>query len=898
MKSLKSGTMATMIIVLFLLSSSYIPAGKEESSLLRVNYQELVSRGDLHYNTTYDRPEHGMPVGNGRMGTLVWTTPTSLKMQLNREDAFANDRTTHSFYERETDYAHGVGFFDIEFVDYGEDVFVENGTRQHLSIYDGLVTIEGQGVKSQVIAWQEEDAIALKINEMRESPPAINASLRMLRPSEVYHRSHEAISSLIVQGDYIVLKQVFSEGDYYCSSAAAVAVIGRKSIPRMNNPTGGNVQRVSYDWWRTPGLGQETENRITLAIEPGRGTFEIMAASAASFDTAVDVVAEAVRKLEQATALGFDRMLEENRSWWSDFWSKSFVHLHSEDGIADEIEKYYNYYLYIMASSSRGDYPADFSGMLFSSRGDMSAWGHQQWYNNLSLYYRGMFAANRPELMDPFFDMYSRMIPQCEIAARQMWGTKGIWIPETTWTDGPETLPDDIWPELQDLYLLKKPWEERSEKFMKYAAKQHPHTSTWNWKGDGAWVEGEWVFSDKGSGPLGHVVHIFESGPKLAYLYWKRYEYTLDQEWLRDRAYPMLKGIAEFFRNYPNVRKEEDGKYHITGINDSEGVLGARDPMGAMASMHTIFPVAIKASKILETDEELRQKWQAFYDDLAPLPLSSDPDAAFSTAPGEPVIWINSRKPVMYGQGHESNVPITYFDMNTLETRDQNPDFFQIGMNTYNVLYPEGIHEGVYVTVMGDDAVIAAKLGKPEDVRHAIINQIKCPQADDPESYDFFSTDLKGELANRLSLREGFNATGAERLGNAAYALHEALCQSNPPVAGGEPVIRVFPAWPANWNAQYRLLCRGGFMVTSSFRDGEIEFVEIGSQLGGVCRIRNPWGETENAVIWKNGKKWKTVDGSLLSVKTSRGDLLVLVKPGTTPDQFRDQLPSASAGDG
>jgi hypothetical protein len=212
---------------------------------------------------------------------------------------------------------------------------------------------------------------------------------------------------------------------------------------------------------------------------------------------------------------------------------------------------------------------------------------------------------------------------------------------------------------------------------------------------------------------------------------------------------------------------------------------------------------------------------------------------------------------------------------------------FQIGLNSYDALYPEGIHEKVWVTVMGDDAIIAAKLGKTEDLKQGIQNQIKCPQAEDPESSDFFSTDLKGELANRLSLREGFNATGAERLGNASYALHEALCQSNPPAAGEDAVIRVFPAWPADWNAQYRLLCRGGFMVSASFQDGETEFVEIESPLGGECRIRNPWGADESVVVWKNGEEWQTMDGSLLTMETKTGDILVLVKPGIEPEQFR-----------
>jgi hypothetical protein len=891
----KSITFFYIFILTLLFACKPIPEKQKKLktySILSVSYEELVSRGDLFYNTVHERSEEGMPIGNGRMGTLVWTTPTSLKMQLNREDVFPTDRTTHSFNWRDQDYGRSAGFFDIDFVDFGEDIFTDGATRQHLSIYDGLLTVDANGVQSQIIAWQEDDVIALKVEDHRKSPPAINARLRMLRPSEVYQKSHKAISSLIIKGDYIVLKQVFSEGDYYCCSAAAVAVNGRKSIPRVNNSFGGKVPVVSYDWWRTPGLGKETESQISLAIEPGNRPFEIMAATAASFEPEVDVVGEAIGKLERSLSTGFDEMLEQNRAWWSEYWSRSFVHLSSDDGIAGEIEKYYHYYLYLFASTSRGNYPIDFSGMLFSSRGDLSAWGHMVWFKNLSIYYRGMFPTNRPELMDPFFDMYTRMYPQCKKAAHQVWGTKGIFIPETIWTDGPEELPEDIAAEMQDLYLLRKPWEERSERFMEYATKQHPHAATWNWKGVARWIEGEWVFSDKACGPFGEATHLFESGAKLAHLYWERYEYNQDIDWLRERAYPMIKGVAEFFRNLPNVVEEQDGKYHIILINDDEIVKGARDPMGSMAAMHFIFPLAIKAAEILKTDEELRGEWQSFYDNLATIPTSADADAAYLTGPGEPVLWVNSRTPIMCGVGAVSKTPMFYFNMNTLEAKIKNPEVYQVCENTYSHMFPEGIHEGSYVNVMAADAIIAARMGNAEDVRHAIINQIKCPQAHDPESWDFFSTDLKGELANRMTLREGYNAIGAERLANAVYAVHESLCQSNPPASGDGGVIRVFPAWPADWNARYRLLCRGGFFVTSSFQDGKTEFVEIESTLDGQCRIRNPWGDGGKVVIWKNGEEWKTMEGSLLTIETSEDDVLVLVKPGTTPDQFRDQLPS------
>ncbi len=125
---------------------------------------------------------------------------------------------------------------------------------------------------------------------------------------------------------------------------------------------------------------------------------------------------------------------------------------------------------------------------------------------------------------------------------------------------------------------------------------------------------------------------------------------------------------------------------------------------------------------------------------------------------------------------------------------------------------------------------------------------------------DFDGTGRAGVLPNRMTLREGVNGIDAQRLGNAAYALHEALCQSVPPGPGKDAVIRVFPAWPQDWDAAFTLLARGGFLVTSSLQKGVIEFVEIISQLGGECRVRNPWPDREVA-LYRNGKNERNING-------------------------------------
>jgi hypothetical protein len=842
-----------LVVVGSALSGHVLAVERHRSTILDVDYRKLVSRADLTYDTPAPYPEAGLPVGNGTMGSMVWTTPGALRLQINRVDVYANNKNTNSFNKRNTDYCGGCGFVDVDFVDFGEDVFPEERTVQHLSVYDGLVTVEGRGVEARVLAWHERDVMAIRVSDQRAEPASIRICLRMLRPPVVETKGHTAASALRVRDGRVILSQEFTEGDYYCGSAVAIGAVGRKGTARAAN-----------------------DKEVRLCLEPGRGTFTILIASGASFDRNDGTVDRALAQLEAAATKGCDGLLEANRAWWRDFWSKSFVHLHSADGVADYVERHYTYFLYIMASSSRGKLPPKFNGMLWNSRGDRRIWGSQHWWNNTSCLYRALPAANHIELMEPMFDMYTGMYDDCAAAARQQWDSKGIFIFETAWFDGIAEMPDWLAQEMRDLYLLRKPWDERSSRFRDFADVKHPHSSRWNWKGRGRWQDGRWEYPVKHSGPYGEVVHIFFVAAKLGYLYWQRYEYTLDEDWLRERAYPMLRGAAEFYRNYPNVRKGEDGKYHIHHANCYEILYGGRDTMEEIAAMRGILPVVIRASEILDVDAEMRPHWRELLDNLAPFPRNDHPDALFPRGPDEPVRWVLSLKPVWRGRrsNHaytESLVPCVDYGLCTLESED--PEMMRIANATFDSYFPTGIDEETRIGEFSRTPIAAARLGRSADVRELIPIQLR-------------KEDLH---LNRLSPSEGndeFPGTTIEPQGRAAEALHAALCQSIPAGPGQETVIRVFSAWPRQWDAEFKLLCHGGFLVTSSMRKGQVEFVEVHSQLGGECRLRNPWGTAEVA-LYRDGKPWQSRDGSLLKLKTRKGEDVVMVRKGTSPDSFR-----------
>jgi len=61
--------------VLALMLAGAAPAALADSPLIEVDYRATVSAADMIYRSPAAAPVEGQPIGNGRMGTLVWTTP-------------------------------------------------------------------------------------------------------------------------------------------------------------------------------------------------------------------------------------------------------------------------------------------------------------------------------------------------------------------------------------------------------------------------------------------------------------------------------------------------------------------------------------------------------------------------------------------------------------------------------------------------------------------------------------------------------------------------------------------------------------------------------------------------------------------------------------------------------
>lgn len=814
------------------------------------DYSELVSRSNLTYDGMIESGTQGMPVANGRFGGPVWeSSKRTLSMQLNHTDTFMyNDASAQS-----TNDSGGLGRLEIDF---GGDVFDEN-TSQELNLYEGRLSVWAKDIEISVIADNALDAVLIHIQDNREKPENIAVTLNMLRDPCVVRGLFSADSHLTVENNdsLIVLEQTFkeqcstgiSENDFYCGTAAAVRVVGRDYNASLSGQRAAKLEIPAQTGDFTVVIGGFS--KVVNGDIEGRQAQDVK-------QTAID------------NAVGVDSyedIYSSNLEWWADFWSKSYVYLPQQP----EFEQRRTYYMYLAAISNRGTYPSKYNGGIWIAEGDRRDWGNWYWNWNQDSLYQPLGAANHGELLDPLFSMRELCYERYKTAAEQLWGINSddaLFIGETCGVLGHEKLSDSM---AEDIMLYLKGEGEITHQMQSLGDIRNNFLVPWNHR---FW----------GGGDISWITHTMVATQETAEYYWQRYEYTKDIDWLQNHAYKFIKGAAELYRNYYGFVKEDDGLYHFHRTNLHEHIWGGTDIIDDLSLARGIFAVAIKSSELLDTDEALRKEWQKCLKKLAPYPMSDEEDAICHEGAklSDKPTWALGRQPASNVRGFDTETPqfkmLEKFDVLNLETRDQNKDKgqWEIALNTfyatpgYAKQYLDSIPDLNGSSRFLEDA---AKLGLKDEL--AVM----------------FHTQYKMFQKTPNLLHDQGDYYSAEGYGTWSSAIQQALNQSLSAQPGDDiSVIRVFPAWPESWDAKYKLLAKGGFLVSSSIKSGDIEYIEIESSLGETCYIRNPWDSA--IVLYRNGVESETIRSSmnkLVKFETEAGEDIVIVRAGTTPEQYR-----------
>ena len=230
------------------------------------------------------------------------------------------------------DYCGGCAKIDI---DLGNAAFLAGEYRQRLSLYDAESTVSGDQVRLRCLVSANRDVMAIEIEDLRESPREVQIKLSTWRSLLANVGDHVADVAFHQKANSVSIVHTMRERDYYCSSAVAVTC----SSPDVHIETAERAFTITVPAKRANANGKTT----------------VYVSSAASFQPDLDVNQAALRELTQVSGSNYDDLRATHTRWWHDFWSGTgFVHISSDDDVAQFMQAMRTLHLYYAASSSRG----------------------------------------------------------------------------------------------------------------------------------------------------------------------------------------------------------------------------------------------------------------------------------------------------------------------------------------------------------------------------------------------------------------------------------------------------------------------------------------------------------------------------------------------------------------
>ena len=324
--------------------------------------------------------------------------------------------------------------------------------------------------------------------------------------------------------------------------------------------------------------------------------------------------------------------------------------------------------------------------------------------------------------------------------------------------------------------------------------------------------------------------------PWLCHNYWLQYRYSMDDDRLRNRLFPLLKRSMNYYIHFLEVR--EDGKYHLAESVSPEYGKTAKDSNINLALLQWGCKTLLDSCSRLKIHDALETVWQDILDRMVEFPMN------------ENGLMIGENVPFDESHRHFSHLLAIY--PLYLMHRDRLEDM-------------EGMKKSIDHWCSLDEAFAGYSYTAAASLYAAI--------GDGDNAFNYLKLFLeKVPQPNTMYLELGEGGPTIETPLSFTSSLHEMLLQS----WGGK--IRIFPAIPTKWNniSFHNLRTEGAFLVSAVWENGYTTSISIKSLAGEPCIIEFNMIEP---IISIEGKQVQYVqyDAKSISVALEKGQVARIV---------------------
>lgn len=729
----------------------------------------------------YDKPaqywEEALPIGNGRLGGMVYGGVRNEQIQLNEETIWAGEPGNNI-----------------------PEGFAERLGKTRKLIFDGKFK-EAEALMMEAVPRPKPDTMDLNYGMPYQTLGDLHLNFDIQGEVSDYYRDlniANAVSSLNFVADGVQYKR-----EYLASAVDGVIAIrltaskkGKISFslhidsPHTSTNSSAENNRLCFS-----GYGESEDNKegkihfdTEIAPKCDGGKLEItdnairveqanavtiLISAATNYenynDISGDAKAKALNYLASAETKDFAAIKEAHIADYKQYFDRVHIDLGETPAMTfptnervanfktandpQLVSLYFQYGRYLLISSSRpGTQPANLQGIWNNMNNP--PWDSKYTVNiNTEMNYWPAEVTNLSEMHQPLFSMLKDLSETGKETAQQMYGVEG-WA-------------------------------------------MHHNTDLWRITGivDGAFY-GMW--------PMG--------GAWLTQHIWQHYLFTGDKQFLEE-VYPIMKGITTFYAQV--LQKDPNTGYLLMVPSMSPE---NRHPGGTAITAGTtmdnqlvfdVFSNYIQMAEILGVDESFAQEVKAHRAQLPPMKIGKINQLQEWQEDWDRANDKHRHISHLYGL-HPSN-QISPFE---------HPELFQAAKNTLEYRGDESTGWS-----MGWKVNFWARLLDGNRAYKLIADQLSLSPVDPNEK------PKAGTYPNLFDAHPPFQIDG--NFGCTA-GIAEMLMQSH------DGAIFLLPALPDNWkNGSIAGICaRGGFELAIDWKNGALAHVEVLSKLGGTCRIR------------------------------------------------------------